>query len=565
MALCRLSILGLACDRHPGLQPAGRRATAARRQAGRAGHLSGTGGQAGAGQAASGGAGGAAAGGTAGGSVATGPLVGDFLGLNGFIDDDPAKLAAVGNVREYHDWSWNEGNGAAGYPGYPNNQLSFTNVAGAWDFDAYYAALGQAGVTPFPCIEGSVDFLGSAMPPVSAGADVTVAASYVAHASFLYQYAARYGAKAVPTANLKLASGQAARTGLGLLRYYEDGNEPDANWVNADGSPVFSPAAAAAMSSADYDGDQGRLGGTFGIKSADPAAKLVLAGLAGAGASSDWLTNVTTYLDGMRAWATAHRGGSFPADVLNVHDYCFGPDPFGTKNPRPGVAPEACGIATALAGVVAYRDQHLPGKEVWLTEFGYDTDPGSRLRAPAIGERRRAGGAGAVVGADLPRADGLRHRPGVSVRLARQLHRLGVRLPEQRRAIFDQRRAHPKGRRAAEDRLVLPGDGARAARHHALCRDGSIGKAEPRHRALLRRGRQQGCVRALDGDERRLGEQRLRARVAGSDLLGDDGDADGGVGERHRHAGGGEQPRRQRERRRDPDARARRRRAAVTI
>ena len=355
---------------------------------GAAGRLSGGGGKAGAAQSASGGAGGAggpSAGGAGGGSVATGPLVGAFIGLNGFIDDDPSKLAAVGNVREYHDWTWNEGNGAAGYPGYPNNQLSFTKVAGAWDFDAYYGALAQAGVTPFPCIEGSVDFLGSAMPPVAAGADVTLAASYVAHASFLYQYAARYGAKAVPTANLKLASGQAARTGLGLLRYYEDGNEPDANWVNADGSPVFSPAAAAAMSSADYDGDQGRLGGTFGIKSADPAAKLVLAGLAGAGASSDWLTNVTSYLDGMRTWATAHRGGSFPADVINVHDYCFGPDPFGTKNPRPGVGPEACGIATALAGVVAYRDQHLPGKEVWLTEFGYDTDPGSRLRAPAIG------------------------------------------------------------------------------------------------------------------------------------------------------------------------------------
>lgn len=383
MALCRPSILGLALVVLSACSGGSQSSTAG--IGGAAGHLSGTGGQAGTAQSVSGGAGGSVVSGAGGQSAATGPLVGDFLGLNGFIDDDPAKLAAVGNVREYHDWSWNEGNGAAGYPGYPNNQLAFTNVAGAWDFDAYYGALGQAGVTPFPCIEGSVGFLASAMPPVAAGADVTMAASYVAHASFLYQYAARYGAKAVPTANLKLASGQAARTGLGLLRYYEDGNEPDANWVNADGSPLFSPAAAAAMSSADYDGDQGRLGGTFGVKNADPAAKLVLAGLAGAGTSSDWLTNVTTYLDGMRTWATAHRGGSFPADVLNVHDYCFGPDPFGTKNPRPGVAPEACGIAIALAGVVAYRDQHLPGKEVWLTEFGYDTDPGSRLRAPAIG------------------------------------------------------------------------------------------------------------------------------------------------------------------------------------
>jgi hypothetical protein len=34
---------------------------------------------------------------------------------------------------------------------------------------------------------------------------------------------------------------------------------------------------------------------------------------------------------------------------------------------------------------VTYRDGKLPGKELWLTEFGYDTHPRSRLRAPAIG------------------------------------------------------------------------------------------------------------------------------------------------------------------------------------
>ncbi len=313
-----------------------------------------------------------------------GPRVSDFLGLNGFIDDPTDKLAAVGNVREYHNWAWNDGNGTAGYPGYPNNQLSFSLFNGFWDFDAYYGALDQAGVMVFPCVEGSVDYLGNAMPPVPSGADVTAPASYVAHASFMYQLAARYSAQAVPAANLKLASDQTVRTGTKLLAYYENGNEPDANWVHSDGSYLFSPAATAAMCSADFDGDQGRLGATFGLKKADPNAKMVLAGLAGAGPSSDWLTNITTYLDGMRAWSAAHRGGDFPADVVNVHDYCFGPDAFGVANPRPGVAPEDCGLAAALAGVVAYRDQHLPGKEVWLTEFGYDTDPGSRLRAPAL-------------------------------------------------------------------------------------------------------------------------------------------------------------------------------------
>jgi endoglucanase len=35
--------------------------------------------------------------------------------------------------------------------------------------------------------------------------------------------------------------------------------------------------------------------------------------------------------------------------------------------------------------VVAYRDQNLPGKPVWWTEFGYDTYVNSPLHAPALG------------------------------------------------------------------------------------------------------------------------------------------------------------------------------------
>ncbi len=288
-------------------------------------------------------------------------------------------------MREYHDWTWNDGNGAAGYPGYPNNQLSFSLFSGYWDFDAYYEGLTDAGVTIFPCVQGSVDYLNNALPPVTvAGADPTLAASYTAHADFMFQYAARYGSVVVPDAKLKLASGQVRVSGLNVLHLYEDGNEPDNNWTNSDGSHLFSPAAYAAMASADYDGDQGRLGNTFGIKNADPNARMVMAGLAMAG-PSDAASNAKSYLDGIRTWATANRGGSFPADIINLHQYCFGPDPFGTTNPRPGISPEDCGLGAMMAEMVAYKNQNLPSKELWITEFGYDTDPGSRLRAPAIG------------------------------------------------------------------------------------------------------------------------------------------------------------------------------------
>jgi len=317
-------------------------------------------------------------------ALSSGPTVGEFMGLNGFIDDDVEKLAAVGNVREYHDWTWNDGNGAASYAGYPDNQLEFSLFNGFWDFDAYYTQLTAKNVLVFPCIEGSVGYLNGAMPPVSSGADPTDPASYVAHASFMYQYAARYGNVKVDASKLELAPSQQVSSGLNVLPYYEDGNEPDATWVHPDGSFLFTPEMTAAMASADYDGHQGKLGANFGIKSADPHAKMVLAGLAGAG-PKDFLSNVTSYLDGMRSWAAQHRAGSFPADVINVHDYCFGPDPFGTANPKPGLSPEECKLRELMASLVSYRDQQFPGKELWLTEFGYDTNAKSRLRAPALG------------------------------------------------------------------------------------------------------------------------------------------------------------------------------------
>jgi hypothetical protein len=300
-----------------------------------------------------------------------GTTVGDFVGANALITDAVADLAPIGVVREYHNWGW-LGNNYADDP-YPQTLYTPNIPDFGWDWDGFFAGLKGMGVSGFPAVQGGVPWVkSSAVPP--ADGSPTAAASYVAHGDTMFQIAARWGSAKVPDAQLKLEPGQTRKSGLGTVEYFEDFNEQD----NAAG---FTGDVYAAMASADYDGDQMRLGATIGVKNADPNAKLVMGGLSGKYGSGDtWIKSITTFLDAARTWSAAHRGGSFPADVVNVHYYSF-----GSGGSAPALSPEDDGVQAKLAAVVAYRDQHLPGKPVWWTEFGYDTYAKSPLHAPAIG------------------------------------------------------------------------------------------------------------------------------------------------------------------------------------
>jgi len=305
------------------------------------------------------------------GGFATGTTVGFFMGVNALITDSVANLAPIGVVREYHNWGWLGDN----YMAQPYPQTLYTPDLPDfnWDWDGFFSGLQGTGVSGFPAVQGGAPWVdGGAVPP--AAGSPTAAASYIAHGDTMFQIAARWGSTKVPDAKLKLASGQTRSSGLGTVQYFEDFNEED----NAKG---FTGDVFAAMASADYDGDQSRLGTAIGVKNADPNAKLVMGGLSGAyGAGDAWINSITKFLDAMRTWSTTHRGGSFPADVINVHYYSFGPGA-----PAPALSPEDDHVAAKLAAVVAYRDQYLPGKPVWWTEFGYDTYANSPLHAPALG------------------------------------------------------------------------------------------------------------------------------------------------------------------------------------
>ena len=116
--------------------------------------------------------------------------------------------------------------------------------------------------------------------------------------------------------------------------------------------------------SADYDGDQGRLGKSFGVKQADPNMRMVMGGLSGKYPTSTWPASITSYLDGVRTWAQTNRAGSFPADVINVHHYLrSGPSSAAVS---PTVTDWGRGRDEAEIDRVPH-DQNLPGKEVWIT------------------------------------------------------------------------------------------------------------------------------------------------------------------------------------------------------
>ncbi len=316
------------------------------------------------------------------------PKMDEFIGTNAFIDDPLDKMQVAGFIREYHPWNWDEGGiwmneGNEEYIGYPDNQNAWSPsyaggcyVDGVWgtgcfDYDAYYKKLDSAGITVCPSIMDNVAWLpgtGSDKPLDEEGLDPEDAHSYHAHADHMFQYTARYGGVEIHDSLLKLAPNQERVSGLGVLRYLENWNEPDRDWAGR--GSYFSPEELAAMCSADYDGHEGSMGNTFGVKNADPEMKLSLGGL----------VNIDVeYVRAMSDWFEENRSdGVFAADVINVHHY--------TNH----LSPEADGLRERLMAMTDYRDRYHPDVEVWITEFGWDTgDLETLYSAPRIASLTR--------------------------------------------------------------------------------------------------------------------------------------------------------------------------------
>ncbi|AEV33859.1 hypothetical protein Oweho_2901 [Owenweeksia hongkongensis DSM 17368] len=311
------------------------------------------------------------------------PLFESFLGINANHNHPLAKLSCVGTVREYHNWQWDEGNDDPSYEGYTNNQFgwnpSWVKEVSPWNFDQTYSQFQLVKLDVSPCLQQSAPYMlendgNTAWKPISKGDDPEIPSSYKEHARYMFQFSARYGSTRVPHQQLMLQSENPKISGMNLINYVENWNEPDNWWSGREA--YFTPFELAAMCSADYDGHLGSLGLGYGAKTADPNIKFVMGGLANMSLE---------YIKAMKLWSDHFRNGSFPADVLNFHHYSNTSGGQDT-NLKQAISPEDDSLKYKLAEIIEYRDRYLPGKEIWLSEFGYDTNPNSPQGVKAIGK-----------------------------------------------------------------------------------------------------------------------------------------------------------------------------------
>ncbi len=325
------------------------------------------------------------------------PTFKDFVGVNINTEDPMYQLSLFEFAREYHDWhmelgdnnpndcniySWNPSNGYAG-----------------WSFDKLYDDMNDAGVVLAADLKGNIPALETHTredKPIAKNSDPQDPASYAAHGEYMYQFTARYGQKKLPETTLTPRVQESAKSGLGMIRYVEDWNEQDKFWMGGSKSDqqraaYFNAFEYAAMLSTDYDGHENTVfhrptnadcnqAFPTGVKNADPKTKVVMSGITGL---------YLDYVKGIHAWAKMYRKDeAFPADVINFHHYSnnFGGQAGGPTKESKGVSPEEDNLYGRLKKLVDYRDSYLPGKEIWLSEFGYDVHQNSPQRVSLIGD-----------------------------------------------------------------------------------------------------------------------------------------------------------------------------------
>ncbi len=197
------------------------------------------------------------------------------------------------------------------------------------------------------------------------GMDPEDPANYSRHARMMWNLAAFFGNTKVDTSLLSIVN-EPRQSGRGSMSIFENGNEEDAWWV---GKKYCSPVEYFAQSSADWDGDEGRLGKKAGIRNADPESRLMMSGLVGLDTNR---VKVYKFLS-----ENLRNDRLFPwLGGIQYHYYC-------NKNGK-GISPEADSLRWRLAKVRDCSRRIAPGVDCILGENGYDKGQASRQATPLL-------------------------------------------------------------------------------------------------------------------------------------------------------------------------------------
>jgi len=210
----------------------------------------------------------------------------------------------------------------------------------------------------------------------------------------------------------------AGKSGMGFLKYLEMGNEPDKWWYDdalrntPEAVYQMMPTQYAALLHAAYDG--GGSAANFrvadnsahflGVKNIDSSIQVVMGGLSDF--RGRYLTELLNAAYALRK-EQSNLPKKIPFDVLNLHHYCSNVSDLGAAyidNPAiwdtydyfglntRGLSPEQCKLKERyqrffeklLDGVTEpaiKAELTAPAMEYWLTEFGYDSNNNSPIKA----------------------------------------------------------------------------------------------------------------------------------------------------------------------------------------
>ena len=278
-----------------------------------------------------------------------------FLGINGNQADKRATISCGNYFRDYVNWLWCFD--IEHYPAVPGTTFTTTMSDG---YDVAYQMYKKYGVDAVPCyMFRASDFA------VTSIEDYTKPETYVAYGEFMFQVALRFGYNVNNTKDMIKVSGLQKKFNRNYITWIEAGNEP-----NGEGNDGFSPYELAALTSTSYDGHCGTViaetGSGVGVISANANVKMAMAGLAGVN---------LRYIQAMSFWLEHNRtNGELGLDAFNVHTYCKKLINYNGYQVYVGVCPEIGNITEHVKALCEWRDMYYPDKEVWLTEFGWDTN-----------------------------------------------------------------------------------------------------------------------------------------------------------------------------------------------